>query len=145
MSDELFDELLASLTNKFRRLVELRDERDLTKKAYENAEKDYREKEAELYTDIEESPFSGSIPLELGDPYGRIVFTPRRTYYGKVVDAEKALEYLEQRAMIDDYTESKVVSKRLNEMAREHVEADRPLPEGFDFSVRQGITITREK
>lgn len=137
----LGSELKATL----RRLMELRDERDATKTAAEDAEKEYREKEAELWEELEDSPVSGGIKLDIGEPYGVVSFAPVETHYGRVLDSEKAQEYFEQSAQVEEYTQPKIVGARINELARECLEEGKAMPPGLDWYARRYIRITRPK
>jgi hypothetical protein len=132
------------LKSKFRRLVELREKRDSTKLAAENAEKEYREYEAELWDELDDSPLKGTIKLDLGPPYGEVKFGPRETFYGRVLDKEAALDYFENRALMDEYTEPKIAMSRVNELVRECLEQKRPIPEGLDFYAKRYISISHK-
>lgn len=134
----------------FRRLMELREERDETKAAYEEAEKDYRRYEAELWDTLTEdgtlkmSDASQKVPL--GPPYGTVTFSPRETHFGRVLNENRALEYFEQRALIDEMTKSKISKARLNELVRTIIEDENgTMPPGIDYYTNKGITITRPK
>lgn len=129
----------------FRRLMELRDIRDTTKTAAETAETDFREAEADAFEAIRQSKQKGSWKLDLGEPWGTVSFRERETYYGRVIDEEKALEYYESRARIDDVTAPKFVMKRIHEDVRKSREEGSELPPGLDFYANRGVTITRQK
>lgn len=132
------------LASKFRRLVELRDVRDIAKAALERAEKEYRNYEADLWDELEASPLQGTIKIDLGDE-GVVTFQRRETVYGRVLDADKALEYLEERALTDEFTKPKLVSKRVNELVRDCVESGEPVPAGLDFYAQRFISISKKK
>ena len=76
---------------------------------------------------------------------GVVSFYPKETYYGRVIDKDKALDYFEQRAMMDEVTEPKIVMARVNEIVRDALEQNESLPEGLDFYPRRFITITKAK
>lgn len=132
-----------ALASKFRRLVELREERDTTKAAAERAEAEYREYEAELFDELAESPLKGSVKLDLGGRFGVVVFTPRETYYGRILDKDKALDYFDRRAMSDELTRTEISKGKLNEIVREFLEHGKALPDGVDFRANRGISISR--
>lgn len=136
---------LEQFRSKFRRLMELRVERDETKKAAETAETDYRGYEAELWDELSSSPLEGSIKLDIGLPYGIVAFTPTETFYARVIDEDVALEGFEQRAVVEEYTEPKIAKGRLNELVRECIEQNQKLPPGVDWYARRPIKITRQK
>lgn len=132
-------------TQRMRRLMELREKRDTTKLAAETAEKEYRELEGELWDELSESPITGAIKLDLGEPYGKVTFGVRETYYGRVLDADAALEYFENSARIDEFTKPQIVPARVNELVRERLEAGETMPDGIDFYARRYISISRPK
>jgi hypothetical protein len=132
------------LASKFRRLVELRDKRDITKASLEVVEKEYRDYEADLWDQLEASPIQGTIKIDLGDE-GVVTFQRRETVYGRILDTERALEYFEQRALTDEYTEPKLVKRRVNELVRDCVEAGKPVPAGLDFYAQRFISISKKK
>lgn len=130
---------------KVRRLMELREKRDEAKTAAENAEKEYREHEADVWEALEDSPVKPPFKVDLGEPYGVVSFHPKETYYGRVIDKEKALEYFEGRAMIDEVTEPKIVAARVNEIVRDAIEQAESLPDGLDFYAKRFVSITKQK
>lgn len=132
-------------TAKLRRLMELREARDTSKVAAETAETEYREAESELWDELEESPITGAIKIDLGSPYGKVTFSPRETFYGRVLDTEAALDYFEQSAQIDEFTAPKIVPSRVNELVRQRIENGEPMPEGIDWYPRRYIAISRPK
>lgn len=135
-----------AVASQFRRLIELRETRDSDKAAAEASENEYREYEAELWDSIAEGPIRGTLKLDLGEPYGIVRFTPRETYYGRVTDLDKALDYFESRAMTDEMTKPKIEKRKLNEMVREFIESQEgKMPDGIDFYANRGFTITRSK
>ncbi len=134
-----------SLKAKMLRFMELRVTRDTTKAAAESAEKDYREFEAEVWDEIEESPIEGTLKLNLGEPFGVVSFSLRETYFGRVLDKDAALEHFEQRAIVDEMTEPTISKKRVNEMVRDSIDLGKPLPPGVDFYANRGVTVTKQK
>ncbi len=133
------------LAKKFRRLMELRERRDADKLASENSEKEYRELEAEVWEEYDESPLEGAIKVDLGGDYGTVTFVPKETYYGRIIDREKALEHFENRAMIDEVTEPKPVMARIHEIVRDVIDQGGSMPPGLDFYAKRYIQITRKK
>jgi hypothetical protein len=132
------------LASRFRRLVELREKRDLTKSAAESAERDYREYESEVLELMLDGPISGTMKFDLGGEHGTIAFTPRETKFGRIVDAEAALEHFEQRGEVEEMTSKQIQKRKLNELVRELLEQGKPMPDGIDFYTNRGITISRK-
>jgi hypothetical protein len=128
-----------------RRLMESREKRDELKTAAENAEKEYRATEADVWEALEGSPLKPPYKVDLGEPYGVVSFHPKETYYGRVIDKEKALDYFESRAMVDEVTEPKIVMARVNEIVREAIEGDGSMPDGLDFYAKRFVSITKQK
>lgn len=129
---------------KLRRLMEARDKRDKAKVALSAAEEAYREIEAEVHEELSSS-IAGTLKVPLGPPWGTVSFLPKKTIYAKILNPDKLLEYLEQRAMVDEFTEPKLVSGRLNEMVREIDETGERMPPGLDSSPRRYVQITKQK
>jgi hypothetical protein len=135
------EEVIAS---KFRRLVELRERRDITKGAADSAEEEYREYEAELFDEMANSPVKGTRRIDLGEPHGLVVFTPRETKFGRILNLDDALDYFEQRQMSDEMTKPGIAKRKLNEMVRELLEQGKSLPPGIDWYANRGITISKK-
>jgi hypothetical protein len=144
-SDDDGGQLVASLESKARRLVELRDARDVDKETAKNSEKAYRAYEQEFFQAVADSPIKGALKLDLGGGVGEVSFSLRETTYGRVLDAEKAAEYFKARSMDAAMFEPKISGQRLNEHIRELLDNGTPPPEGLDFFVNRGVTISRQK
>jgi hypothetical protein len=129
---------------KLRRLMEARDKRDKAKKALETAEKDYREIEAEVHEELSES-VEGTLKVPLGPPWGTVSFLPKSTTYSNVLNEDRLLEYLEDRALVDEYTKPSVVKGRLNELVREIEDTGEQMPPGLDAYKRRYVQITKQK
>lgn len=132
--------------------MEVRTARDEAKKALEIAEQEFRDMEADVYEALEAlrdpndpSASRSTLKVPLGEPWGTVAFRQRETIYGRVYDAEAAMEYFEQRAMVEEITEPKFAKARLNEIARDHYEQGADLPPGVDYYPNRGVTITRQK
>lgn len=130
---------------KLRRLMELRQDKDEKEAAAKAAAADFRAMEAEVFDALEESDVQGTIKVNLGEPWGTVSFRTRETYFARIIDDEKALQYFEQRAMTDEISAPKFVKARLNEIVRDHREQGLEMPPGLDYYPQRGITITRQK
>lgn len=135
-----------------RRLMESRTKRDELKKALEIAEREFRDNEADVFEALEAlrdpndpSASRTALKVHLGEPWGTVSFRGRETIYGRIIDDEAALEYFEQRGMMDEVTEPKFAKARLNEIARECIEQGEQTPPGMDYHRQCGVTITRQK
>lgn len=131
--------------NKLRRLMEARQKRDAAEVDFENAKKDYREIEAELHEALTSGPMDRLNNVDLGPPWGKVSFHAKTTTYGRIVDEEKAHDYFEERAMLDDVSKPKFVKQRVNEIVRELDESDQPMPPGVDYYKRRYIQVTQQK
>jgi hypothetical protein len=132
------------LESKFRRLAELREERDIAKEAEKQTEAAYREYEAELLSEVEESALRGTVEFDFGGDLGKIRFQPRSTIYGRVIDKMAALEAFDAAALTEEMTAPKIEARRLNELVRDYMESGRELPEGVDYYERKYFTISRK-
>ena len=130
---------------KLRRLMELRQKRDESKKQAEVDEKAYREGEADVFEALSDGPVDRLNNIDLGEPWGKVSFQARETIYGRVIDSEEAQEWFESRAMIDEVSEPKFVMARVNEIVRDAVEQGEKMPPGLDFYPRRFVSITRQK
>lgn len=137
--------LSEEVVSKLRRLMEAREKRDTEKKAAEISEAEYREVEAEVYEAFEENPISGSLKVDLGEPWGTVSFSPQETYYGRIIDPDAALEYYEGRAMSDEVIQPKFAKRRINEDVRERIDNQQSMPPGVDYYANRFVRITRQK
>jgi hypothetical protein len=130
-----------------RRLMELRAQRDEKELAAKEAKAAYQDAEADLYETLSEGPVDRLSNVDLGEPWGKVSFRKRETYYGRIIpgEEEKALAYYEQRAMVDEVSAPKFVMKRINEEVRDCIEQGRNPPPGIDWYANRGVTITRQK
>lgn len=129
---------------KLRRLMEARTKRDADKAALETSEADYREIEAEVWEELSEA-LEGTLKVNLGPPFGTVSFLPKQTTYANILNADRLLEYVEERAMIDELTEPKLVKGRLNELVRELEETGAKMPPGLDSYKKRYVQITKQK
>lgn len=128
----------------FQRLAELRTQRDADKKAASVSEAAYREKEAELYAELEEAGIRGRLEFDFGGDLGTIKFQRRSTIYGRVLNKEDALQALKKMGLNDVIYSEAVNQGRLNERVRDWLETGTELPEGLDFYTRDAISISRK-
>jgi hypothetical protein len=128
-----------------RRFMEAREEKDATEVAAKNAKEAYQDMEADLYERLADGPVSRLNNVDLGPPWGKVSFGARETFYGRVIDDEAALEYFEQRAMVEEVSHPKFTMKRINEIVRDAIEQNQSPPPGLDFYARRGVTVTRKK
>jgi hypothetical protein len=142
MADEekpLSDTELQSMA---RRLVELRNKRDQTKKAASDAKKEFEDFQADMLERVKKSPVKGSRNVELGDDMGEIRLTPKSTKYGRILNYDDALKYFEERNKDKEYVREEFRMARLHELVRECIEQKKPLPPGVDFYTKEYFQIT---
>jgi hypothetical protein len=130
------------LASRVRRLVELRGERDKTKIAADNAKREFESYQAAFFEEYQNSPLKGSIKLDIGGDYGTVQVVPRSTKFGRVLDREKAVEWMREREKLDEYMKDDFRMGRLHELVREYMEQKKPLPPGIDFYSKEYFTIT---
>lgn len=128
----------------FRTLLELREQRDIDKAAAKRSEAEYREKEAELFAELQDAGIRGRFEFDFGGDLGVAKFQRRSTPYGKVIDKEMAIKALEAEGLSEIIYEKSVREGRLNELVRGRLETSKDLPDGVGSYNRQGITISRK-
>lgn len=138
------NQALVGLESKFRRLAEVRQQRDIDKATAERSEREYREYEANLFEQIEDSSLRGTVEFDFGGDLGIIRFQPRRTIYGRIVDKNAALDAFEQEALLDEMSSPKVEARRLNEYVRDRLENGQSLPAGVDYYEKRFFTISKK-
>lgn len=129
--------------SKLRRLMEARTKRDIAKVAFEQAEAEFREVEADVFEALDE--VKGQLKTDLGGNWGDVAFRRRETEFGRVYDDEAFQEWLENTGRVDEYSTPKVAKGRLNSLVRSLREQGLELPPGVDFYTNTGVTITRQK
>lgn len=65
------------------------------------------------------------------------------TIYGKVNDLQKAIEYFESTGLANEMLKQDIQKSRLNEYVRNLVKDGQPIPEGFEYYVKNYISIRR--
>lgn len=125
--------------------MEAREKRDTDKKQAEASEKEYREIEAEVHEQLAEGPMDRLNGIDLGEPWGKVSFHAKETIYARVIDSEAALEHFEDRAMVEEMTQPKIVMARANELVREAKEQGASMPPGLDYYPRRFVQITKQK
>lgn len=134
---------LDEFRDEFRVLLELRERHDETKRAFEKAKREYREKEAELFAALQESGIRGRHTFDFGEGLGVAKFQRRSTTYGQILNKEEAIKALKE-AGLDHIINSETVREgRLNEFVRKRIETKKELPEGVGYYTRDGISISR--
>lgn len=130
------------LASRVRRLVELRAEKDETDAAAKRAKKEFEQYQEYFYEELSKSPLKGSVKVDLGGDHGTVQITPMETYYGRVLDKDKALEYFNDRALTEEFLKTEISKARVNELVREHIEQKKPLPAGLDFYPKRYFRVT---
>lgn len=134
---------LESFKARFRELVELREARDRDKAALKRSESAYRECEANLFADLEESGIQGRLTFNFGGDLGTVKFQPRSTRYGQIIDKEAAIKSLREEGLEEIIFQEAIREGRLNELVRDRLESGSELPEGVGWYPRRGISISR--
>lgn len=127
-----------------RRLVELKDEKVALQQKADDAERKYRDAEAQFWLDMEEGS-DPTVTKDLGPPYGRVQFQRRETITGRVLNDEAAEEALRAMGLEDAILgPRKVRQKVLSEHVKTWLESGAPLPEGVDFNARRYVTVSKK-
>lgn len=132
---------LDELQSRVRRFEELRTRRDQTKKAADDAKKEFEQYQAEFFAEYQASPLKGSVTVSLGDDRETQI-TPVRTHYGRIIDREAAEKYFAERAQQKEFIKEDFRMGRLHELVRECIEQKRPLPPGVDFYTKEYFRLT---
>lgn len=140
MSDNPLEEFKGS----FQRLLELREDKDIKAAAADKADKEYREKEAELYEELQEAGIRGRHTFDFGGDLGTAKFQRRSTKYGRVIDKKAAARALKEMGLDEMFDDTAIRAGRLNEKVRTWLETNTELPDGVDFYERKGISISRK-
>ncbi len=127
--------------------MELRAAKDEAEVVAKESKEAYQDAELDLYERLDTGPVSRLNNVDLGEPWGKVSFGRRETFYGRIIPGmeEDALAYYEQRGMRDEVASPKFVMKRVNEEVRGRREAGQEMPPGVDYYARRGVTITRQK
>lgn len=128
-----------------RRFMELRDRKEEAEAAEKAAVAAYRDAEADLYDAFQQSGVKGKVRVDLGPPWGEVMFGASKTDYATVLDAEAAREYYAARSSTGAVSEPKFVMKVLNAEVRTAKEQGLPLPPGLGWIERRVISVTRQK
>ena len=85
-----------------------------------------------------------SMTMELGAPYGDVLFVRQETVRAHVRDKERALKSITElgyaEALIDPLTG--IRKKPLNDYMKDWLKAAAPIPDGLDFTITRYVTIT---
>lgn len=139
------DTVLTDLKSKFSRLLELREKKDVTKLAADQAKAEYQEEQAKLYRELQEEGIRGSMTFDFGGKLGTARFGRRATHFGRVVNKQAAIDALKAAGQDDAVLQESVAQGRLNELVRECLETGRDLPDGVDYYTNEIITVSRKK
>ncbi len=127
-------------------LLDARDEVETLEAQLKTAKENLDEVEMDVYEMFEASGIDGTLPVDLGPPYGKTKFRTRETHYAKIVDKKTLTTYYEERGDLEDVrTEPKFKMADLNTEVRELIDNHQSLPPGLTYRSDRGMTITRQK
>ena len=137
---------------KMRQLLDARDDyaqKDAAAKAAKSTLDEIEADVADMFGEVDEQGkrlVTGTVSINLGEPYGTVKFRLRETPYASVTDEDALMDYYENRGMLDDVaTAPKLVKKALNGEVREILDNDGKFPPGLTYYMDRGMTITRPK
>jgi hypothetical protein len=85
-----------------------------------------------------------SVTLELGAPYGTVLFVRQETVRAHVRDKDRAMKAIREaglaEALIDPLTG--IRKKPLNDYMKDWLKTHAPIPDGLDFTITRYVTIT---
>lgn len=99
----------------------------------------------EVHTLLTKGGTKGSTTVDLGEGYGTVRFTPRKTVYGDVYDERKFQEWIEEQGKQEElFFPDKLRMKPINEMAREILAHEGgKFPPGLGPREQLGVTVTK--
>jgi len=136
-SDRLKDEL--------RKVIALRREAQIAEAAASRAKQAVVEQERAIHDLMEaEGQKSGTFDLGPGLHHVRVT-RPKPTVYARVIDKDVALASIQDAGRMEEMFDSTIRKAPANQWVRECLENGEELPDGFDFSSSQNLTITIKK
>lgn len=124
-----------------REVLDARKEYDVRHKAKVKAEKHRDQLEADLLERMKkEQP-----PDDLGPGYGKVKFTAMKTIRGKVFDKEAAKRAFEERGDVEGYLDISPRQKAINDLVKECIEHNQPIPDGIEHTEQPYIRVTKKK
>lgn len=109
--------------------------------AKKKAEKLEEEKQAVM--DLMEDLNQPSAVVDLGGDIGKIRLTrPKPTIYSRVIDKDVALASIDAAGRTEEMFDFEIRKAPANQWIRECLERGEDLPDGFDYSASERITLT---
>lgn len=128
-----------------RKLLELRADYDIKRKAADNAEDDKKEQERLVWDLLKTLNQKSSGTIELGGDFGDVELGREETITGRIIDHDAALEAFEKEARADEITKIDFRQRQVSELVRERLTTGQPLPPGVDFIKRPYIRVSKKK
>lgn len=135
------EELLETLA---RRVIDLRADYEVKRKAKTAAEGKMKRAEADMNDAMAKAKMPGTT-LELGPGYGKVQFNREQKVNSSVFDEPAAIKYFEEQGLRAGYVDEKVRKKPVNQLVRESLENGQELPPGIEPRVTKFVKVTRRK
>jgi hypothetical protein len=101
------------------------------------------EEQVEVVHELMEDLNQPSAVLHLGGDIGDIRLTrPKPTIYSRVIDKDVALESIQKAGRLEEMFDSAIRKAPANQWIKECLERGEELPDGFDYSESQNLTLT---
>lgn len=101
------------------------------------------EEEKQAVMDLMEDLNQPSTVLDLGGDIGKIRLTrPKPTIYSRVIDKDVALASIDAAGRTEEMFDFEIRKAPANQWIKECLERGEDLPDGFDYSASERITLT---
>lgn len=118
-----------------------REEYDKAKAAADAAKERRDQLTVEIHEAMEASG-DKSLTRDIGPPWGEVRFVPNETVYGDVYDEDKLLEWLNDRALTDEWSAPKLRKKAVNDAVKRARAARTNPPPGVQERITRYVTPT---
>lgn len=132
------------LRGKFRRLWELRLEKEKDAAKADESKAAFDTYKEALWEEVAELGVDGALTLDLGAPYGTIQFVPNQTILGHVIDGDLFLDWANSQARTEEFQRPDWRKKVINDEVRASLEAGQELPPGLAMAATRYFTMTRK-
>lgn len=116
-----------------RQMLDLQNRYEETKKAASQLYDQMEKIEMQLYDKMKDIGIDQFRTSEFG------LISCANTLYGKIVDIEKASEWLKENGLFEQILKYTPQRGRVNELLKKCIEDGKPIPPGFDYSLMKSI------
>jgi hypothetical protein len=126
-----------------RRLVDYKLQAEHTAEAAKIAKRDFEDQEQAFWESMADAGES-SMTLDLGEPYGKVLFVQQMTVRAIVRHKAVVIDSLTEAGLADALIDpvSGIRQKAQNDYMKDWLKTGEPIPHGLDFTVTRYVTIT---